>query len=121
MKTGVRHYRNLDAWNAPIEMALSCYALARRLPDDERYALAAQMRRAAVSVPSNVAEGHSFGTDPMLAKHLRSALGSVGELETQSELAVRLKYFTERDVRVAVEQLKRSGQLLHGLLRSVSA
>ena len=120
MKTGVRHYRNLDAWNAAIEMALSCYALARRLPDDERFALAAQMRRAAVSVPSNVAEGHSFGTDPMLAKHLRTALGSVGELETQIELAVRLKYFTERDVRAAVEQLKRSGQLLHGLLRSVS-
>ena len=50
----------------------------------------------------------------MLAKHLRCALGSVGELETQIELAVRLEYFTERDVRIAVEQLKRSGQLLHG-------
>jgi four helix bundle protein len=120
MKTGLRHYRNLDAWNAAIAMALSCYALARALPEDERFALGVQMRRAAVSVPSNVAEAHSFGTDPMLAKHVRSALGFVGELETQIELAVRLKYFTERDVRVAVEQLKRSAQLLHGLLRSVS-
>jgi four helix bundle protein len=94
--------------------------LARQLPQDERFELGSQMRRAAVSVSSNIAEGHCFGTDPMLAKHLRSALGSVGELETQIELAVRLNYFTERDVRVAVEHLKRSGQLLHGLLRSIS-
>ena len=66
MKMGVRHYRNLDAWNAAIEMTLSCYALARQLPPDERFALAAQMRRAAVSVPSNVAEGQALAPTPCL-------------------------------------------------------
>jgi four helix bundle protein len=114
-----RHFRNLDVWNAAMETALSCYALVRLLPSEERFELGAQMRRAAVSVPSNVAEGHSFGTDPMLAKHLRTALGSVGELQTHIELALRLKYVNERDVRAATNDLTRSAQLLHGLLRSV--
>ena len=75
-----------------MEAALACYELTRRLPSEERFELAAQMRRAAVSIPSNVAEGHSYGTDPMLCKHWRNALGSLGELETQIELAQRLSY-----------------------------
>ena len=115
-----RNYRNLDAWNAAMEAALACYELTRRLPSEERFELAAQMRRAAVSIPSNVAEGHSYGTDPMLCKHLRNALGSLGELQTQIELAQRLTYLAKADARHAEEQLTRAAQLIHCLLRSVS-
>jgi four helix bundle protein len=114
-----RHFRNLEAWSAAMDAALACYALVRRLPAEERFELGPQMRRAAVSVPANVAEGHSYGTDPMLAKHLRTALGSLGELQTQIELTVRLKYFTEQDVRAATNDLIRTAQLLRGLLRSI--
>jgi four helix bundle protein len=115
-----RHYRNLDAWQAAMEATIACYELARRLPALERFELAAQMRRAAVSMPSNIAEGHSYGTDPMLCKHLRTALGSVGELETQVELAQQLSYFSEADVLPALERLAKAARLIHGLLRSVS-
>jgi hypothetical protein len=101
-----RHFRNLDAWNAAMEAALSCYGLARLLPTEERFELGAQMRRA---------------TDPMLAKHLRSALGSVGELQTHIELTLRLKYLTERDVRGATNHLTRTAQLLHGSLAVCAA
>lgn len=81
--------------------------------------MSAQIRRAAVSIPSNIAEGHSTGMDGLLRHHLRIALGSVGELETHMELAVRLGLLRAEDVQPVVEQLSRTGQLLNGLMRSL--
>ena len=70
-----------------MDVAVAVYTGGRRLPVEERFGLSAQVRRAATSVPSNIAEGHSSGTDGVLIRHLRIALGSVGELETQMALA----------------------------------
>lgn len=83
----IRSFRDLDAWNVAMELAVACYRLARQLPVEERFALSAQIRRAAVSVPSNIAEGHSTGSDGVFGRQVRTSLGSVGELETQLELA----------------------------------
>ena len=78
-----------------------------------------QMRKAAVSVPSNVAEGHASGPGGRYRHHVRIAIGSLAELDTQIELAVRLR-FIEKDTLAAVtQQLTRTRQLLHGLARSI--
>jgi four helix bundle protein len=76
------------------------------------------MRRAAVSVPSNIAEGHAYGTATRCVFHLRVAVGSIGELDTQFEVAVRLKFVAESDVTRPRAELTRTRQLVQGLLRA---
>lgn len=116
-----RSYKNLDVWTVAMDLAVALYRLAERLPSSERFEVSAQMRRAAVSVPSNIAEGHATGSDGVLLRHLRIARGSVGELETHLELALRLRLLSAEDVGRALEQLARTGKLLNGLFRSLRA
>jgi four helix bundle protein len=81
--------------------------------------LASQIRRSATSVPSNVAEGHAHRGNRTHLRHVRIALGSLGELETQFELALRLEFIEAPGLGVAVGQVARTGQLLHGLERAL--
>jgi four helix bundle protein len=115
----IQSYRDLDAWKVGMELADAIYDLAGRLPDTERYGMRTQLQRAAVSVPSNVAEGQSYGPGRRYAHHVRIALGSVGEMSTVLELATRRRYLSGPDVASADRLLARSGQLLHGLRRSI--
>ena len=115
----IRSYRDLDAWQAAMHLTVLVYAVARRLPPDERYGLSAQVRRAAVSIPSNVAEGQSCGQDGRYLHHVRIAVGSVGELSTELELATRLEFLTQSDLTEVEQQLTKTRQLLFGLLRSL--
>ena len=117
----IRSFRDLDAWNIAMSLALACYGVAKRLPADERFELSAQIRRAPVSVPSNVAEGHSSGRDGVFGRHVSISLGSVGELETHMELVVRTGLLPRTDVQTVLEQLTRTGQVLQGLARSIRA
>jgi len=117
----IQSFRDLDAWNVATELAAACYRLARLLPADERFELSAQIRRAAVSVPSNVAEGHATGSEGLFGRHVRTSLGSVGELETHMELAIRLGLLPKEEVDRVTEQLKRTGRVLQGLARSIRA
>ena len=111
-------YRDLEVWNVGMDLVLEVYALIRELPSSERYALSAQLRRSAVSIPSNVAEGYAR-RGKAYRDHVRIALGSLAELETQIEVAVRLGLLSTSRVAAAVELAKRVGQMLHGLLRSL--
>lgn len=115
----ISSYRDLDAWKAAMDLVVTVYSVAERLPATERFELAKQMRRAAVSVPSNVAEGQANGPGKRYLNHVRMALGSVAELETQLELAVRLAFVSSSAVTTLERQLVRTGQLLHGLARSL--
>jgi four helix bundle protein len=93
--------------------------LCRLLPSTEQFELGRQMRRAAISIPSNIAEGHASGPRGRYLYHVRIALGSLAELDTQLELAVRLRFVpADRLVRIA-EQVTRAGLLLHGLARGL--
>ena len=74
-KNPIRSFRDLDAWNVAMALAVNCYRVAKRLPAEERFELSAQIRRAAVSVPSNVAEGHASGSDGLFSRHVRISLG----------------------------------------------
>src|SRR5262245_31773945 len=118
-KSAIVSYRDLDAWQAGMELTVLSYEVARRLPDEERYGLSSQIRRAAVSIPSNVAEGQSCGEDGRYIHHVRTALGSIGELSTELEMMLRLKFASEGDLAAVLGQLTRTRQLLFGLLRTL--
>lgn len=83
-------YRELDVWNKAMDLVVQIYRIAEQLPKDERYGLISQIQRAAVSIPSNIAEGHGKGSGDF-RRHVMIARGSLMELETQLELCVRLK------------------------------
>jgi four helix bundle protein len=112
-------FRDLDAWNAAMELVVLVYGLCRRLPRTEQFGLISQMQRASVSVPSNIAEGHANGPGGRYRWHVRTALGSVAELDTQLEVARRLAYVNGAETKATEQQLIRTRQLLHGLNRSL--
>jgi four helix bundle protein len=88
----IRDHRDLEAWQVGMDVVLKTYALSAAFPKSEMYGLSAQMRRAAVSVPSNIAEGQARRTIRACLNHLGIALGSYAELDTQLEVSRRLAY-----------------------------
>lgn len=86
----IKTYRDLDAWQAGMDVVQQIYQVTKRFPADERFGLTAQLRRAAVSMPSNVAEGACRRTTGAFVNHVSIALGSHGEVETCVEIALRL-------------------------------
>jgi four helix bundle protein len=116
---GIKSFRDLLAWNAAMDLVITAYDLAGKLPRSERFELGAQIRRAALSIPSNIAEGHAAGARQRYLNHVRIAVGSLAELDTQVDIATRLAFVTAEDVAVTAQQLTRTGQLLHGLARAL--
>jgi four helix bundle protein len=112
-------FRELKAWTASRELAVITYRLTERFPRSERYGLAAQMRRAAVSVMSNIAEGAGRGTDRQFAAMLGVARGSLCELESQCYLAADLGYGSAELSTELLDASTRTGRLLHGLAKSL--
>lgn len=111
-------FRDLDVWRESMALAERCYLATRAFPQSEQFGLTAQIRRAAVSIPSNIAEGHRR-SKPAFLNHVRIALGSHAELETQLELAVRLKLGKSPELSACAESSAHVGRLLHGLARSL--
>ena len=111
-------YRDLEAWILAMEFAQGIYTLTAGFPAAERYGLTAQIRRAAVAIPSHVAEGHQQGTTAY--RHfVVIALGSLAEVETQIELAFRLQLVPAEQVTPLAQTAARLRRLLHGLKRSL--
>jgi four helix bundle protein len=113
----IKDYRDLETWQVAMEAVTTTYCLTGRFPKSEVYGLSAQMRRCAVSVPSNVAEGNARGGRAGL-NHLGIALGSYAELDTQLEVAVRLTYITREIAGELQGFIERGRRLLHGLRRA---
>lgn len=112
-------YTELKVWQVSMDLVQSVYGLTRRFPREELYGLTGQMRRAAVSSPSNIAEGYGREQKGFIAHSLRVALGSTRELETQLLIALRLKYLVGDDLSPARQQCDEVGKMLRGLIRSV--
>jgi four helix bundle protein len=89
-------HKDLDVWKKSMDLVEVTYKLTQQFPDSEKFGLTSQMRRSAVSIPSNIAEGAARKGDKELIQFLYIALGSISELETQYLIAVRLK-FTNKD------------------------
>lgn len=115
-----KSYRELIAWQKAMKLALAAYRLVDELPPKEAFGLVAQLRRAAISVPSNIAEGHGRLTDLQFRHFLGNARGSLYELETQFELARDLGYLDEIKVRGIMEQGWEVARLINGLITSLS-
>jgi len=117
MKT--RHFRELQVWQKSMALAAAIYTLTDRFPKREVFGLTAQMRRSAVSVPSNIAEGHGRLSDPNLALFLGHARGSLYELESQTELAIRVAFMETAGGQEVLEQIHEVARMLNGLLAKV--
>jgi four helix bundle protein len=102
-----------------MDLAETTYRVTRDFPIEERYGLTAQMRRAAVSIPSNIAEGQSRGTDPEFRHRLSIAHGSVRELETQALLAVCLGFLNQSGLEAVINSASEVGKLITGLSKSL--
>jgi four helix bundle protein len=113
--TPIRSYRDLDAWKLSMKLAEGCYRFTERFPKSEVFGLAAHIRKSAVSIPSNVAEGHSRRSRVAFANFVGIAMGSQAELETQIELARRLDMGQEEDAVRLLEAAADVGRVLHGL------
>jgi four helix bundle protein len=102
-----------------MDLAVAAPKFAETLPATHRFELASQVRKSATSIPSNIAEGYGQRGDRVLYRHIRIALGSLAELETQIELALRLNLITQNALDVLEQHCVRSGQLLNGLRRTL--
>jgi four helix bundle protein len=116
----IKNYRDLVAWQKALDLAEAVYRETRPFPHEEKYGLTAQMRRAAVSVPSNIAEGQGRRSDRPFSLHLSIAHGSLRELETQVLLSGRLGYLSESRVSELLEATSEVGRLVTGLDKSIS-
>jgi len=112
-------YRDLKVWQNAMELAERVYAITSSFPAQERYGIVQQMRRAAVSIPSNIAEGYGRRTSRQRYNFLENALGSLFELETQTELAARLRFLNERDAETVAAEIRGLGRGLTALMRYV--
>jgi four helix bundle protein len=100
-------------------LAVRVYRVTEAFPPKERYDLTSQIRRAAVSIPSNIAEGQARGTDPAFANHLDIALGSAAELETQLTIALKIGYIQDEPYNALVTELGEITRMIYGLLKKV--
>lgn len=116
----VLHYRELIAWQKAMDLVVEVYRATASFPREEVYGLTNQLRRAAVSVPSNIAEGQGRGVGGEFAHHLRIAIGSRQELETQVLVAERLGFLPKELAGSVLSCAEEVGRLLTGLLRSVT-
>ena len=114
-----KNFRQLIAWQKGMALARSVYRICETLQSNQHYALANQMRRAALSVPSNTAEEHGRLTDLQFRHFLGNARGSLSELETQMALAADLGYLDLEEVRGLTEQATEPARIINGLVASM--
>lgn len=116
-----KSYRDLILWKKAMLLARNAYSITESLPKREAYGLADQIRRAAVSIVSNVAEGHGRLSDLQFRHFLGQARGSFFEMQTQIELSIDLGYLDKRKGSELMEQASEVGRILNGLLRSLKS
>lgn len=115
----VLHYRELEVWKKARALVRAIYESTRPFPREELFGLTSQMRRAAISVASNIAEGSGRGSRKDYLRFLYMARGSIYELETQIYLAMDLQFLTEPQQEALLQQRAESARLLQGLIRSL--
>lgn len=119
MATEIRSHRDLQAWQTAFELGLRMHELSMTFPDIERYALGDQIRRAAVSIASNISEGYGRGRTLDYLRFLRMARGSLYEVDTQLCFAYRFGYVSKEKFSELQERINDTGRVLAGLIRSV--
>ncbi|NOT70976.1 MAG: four helix bundle protein [Hyphomicrobium sp.] len=121
MGEAIRSYRDLVVWQQAMALAASCYKATKAFPASEAYGMTSQIRRAAVSIPANIAEGNGRENTGSYIHSLRIAQGSLKELETHVLLAETVELMNKVDSEKLLEACDAVGRLLRGLIRSLQA
>lgn len=117
----MQNFKELLIWKKSTELAVFVYELTKKFPTDEKYGLITQMRRSAVSIPSNIAEGHMRNTDKDFRQFIAIARGSCAELETQSRIAYKLNYFQAGTYQVLEEKIEEIAKMLSSFYSKLSS
>ena len=117
----IASYRDLKVWQSAMDMVQGVYLITEQFPNSETYGLSSQMRRAAISVPSNIAEGHARDSTKEYLRFISVAMGSLAELETQFLLSERLNYLEAGVLNKFLEQASEIGRMLRSLQRALKA
>jgi four helix bundle protein len=115
----IKSYRELIAWQKAMELVTRIYELTKDFPREEIYGLTSQIRRAAVSIPSNIAEGQGRDSRKEFLHHLSIAYGSLMETETQILIAESLNYLKSEEMNLILEKTAEAGRIINGLSRSL--
>jgi len=113
-------YRKLEIWNRSMDLVIDIYKSASNFPIDERFGIISQIKRSAVSIPSNIAEGCGRGTDKQLMHFLDIAIGSAFELETQIEISQRLEFIGNEKASSIRNRIQEISKMINGFKRSLS-
>lgn len=111
-------YRDLKVWRESMNFSLQIYRMTRGFPDEERFGMVSQLRRASVSIPSNLAEGHGRGSPAEMARFAAIAKGSLCEVETQLLLSAELGMADREEIDALLSQSDQISRMLAGLIRS---
>lgn len=117
--SGIKSYRDLIVWQKSIDLVEEIYRLTKRFPKDEVYGLTSQLRRSAVSVPSNIAEGQERRAPKDFKRFLHIALGSLAEAHTQLIIATRLNYLQAIDFAKLEDEIGQIQRMAHALIRKL--
>lgn len=115
----IQSYRDLEVWQKSMDMVVDCYHITKNFPKYETFGLASQWQRAAVSVPTNVAEGRARQHTREFIQHISIAYGSLAELETLIQIATRLEYIVPKEAEKLLERTSSIGRMLNGLRRAL--
>ena len=118
-ESDIRSYRDLRVWNEAMELAAQCYRLTRSFPREEAFGMVAQIRRSGASVPANIAEGYGRESTGSYIQFLKTAQGSLKELETHLLLAIKVEIATVETASPVLERAETVGKMLRGLMRSL--
>lgn len=114
-----KSYKDLIVWQKSIDLTEQVYEMVKLFPDDERYVLSTQMRRAAISIPSNIAEGQQRNSTKEFINFLYIAKGSKAELQTQCYICLRLNLLKKEQVKPVMELLAEIGKMITKLIESL--
>ncbi len=116
----IKSYRDLEVWKKAMDLVVKCYKITKKFPRSEIYGLTSQLQRAAVSIPSNIAEGHQRQHSKEFLQHLSIAYASLAELETHIEIARRLEYIDEDYANTVLNPAAEIGRMINGLRKSIT-
>ena len=116
----MHNFKELKIWQKGRQFVKDIYILTRKFPNEELFVLTSQMRRAAISIPSNIAEGSGRGTDKDFARFLDIATGSAYELESQLYIACDLEYFPEAELDMYLEKIQELQKMIFNFKKRIS-
>lgn len=115
----IKDFKDLIVWQKAMDLVEEVYRMVKKLPKEELFALSDQMRRSAISIPSNIAEGQGRNSTKEFIQFLAIAKGSKSELETQLLLCVKINYLNSTDIEIAVSLIQEIGKMINVLQKSL--